>query len=59
MTNKYGRTRTTATHNKFAIVKIAFSADPFVQGGSSVLRMNFSAEKPRHRKSAKRFDPEK
>ncbi len=29
-------------------------ADTFVQGGSSVLRMKFSAKTPRHRKPPKR-----
>jgi len=45
------------THNKgFAIGGGPFFADTFVQGGSSVLRMKFSAKTPRHRKPSERFD---
>jgi hypothetical protein len=43
------------TVNKgFAIAGVPFFADTFVQGGSSVLRMKFSAKTPRHRKPPKR-----
>lgn len=43
------------THNKgFAIAGVPCFADTFVQGGSSVLRMKFSAKTPRHRKPPKR-----
>ena len=45
----------TAAHNKgFAIAGVPCSADTFVQGGSSVLRIKFSAKTPRHRKPPKR-----
>ena len=44
-----------ATANKgFAIAGVPCFADTFVQGGSSVLRMKFSAKTPRHRKPQKR-----
>jgi hypothetical protein len=43
------------TANKgFAIAGVSCFADAFVQGGSSVLRMKFSANNPRHRKPQKR-----
>ncbi len=44
------------THNKgFAIAGVPCFADTFVQGGSSVLRMKFSANNPRHRKPPNRY----
>jgi hypothetical protein len=44
------------TYNKgFAIAGVPFFADTFVQGGSSVLRMKFSAKTPRHGKPPKRY----
>jgi hypothetical protein len=47
-----------AAHNStFAIGGVSCSADSFVVIGSAVLRMNICAEKPAHRKSAKRFLP--
>ena len=43
-------------YNKgFAIAGVPCFADTFVQGGSSVLRMKFSAKTPRHRKPPKRW----
>ena len=43
------------TYNStFAIGGVSCSADTFVQGGSSVLRINISGGKPAHRKSANR-----
>ena len=43
-------------HNStFAIGGVSCSADTFVVAESSVLRMNICAEKPAHRKSAKRY----
>ena len=39
----------------FAIAGVPFLAYTFVQGGSSVLRMKFSAKTPRHRKPPKRY----
>lgn len=39
----------------FAIVGVPCFADTFVQGGSSVLRIKFSAKTPRHRKPPKRW----
>ncbi len=45
------------TANKgFAIAGVPCFADTFVQGGSSVLRMKFSAKTPRHRKAPKRSE---
>jgi hypothetical protein len=45
-----------ATDNKgFAIAGVPCFADTFVQGGSSVLRMKFSARKPALRQAAKRY----
>jgi hypothetical protein len=41
----------------FAIAGGPCFADTFVQGGSSVLRMKFSAKTPRHRKPPKRYAP--
>ncbi len=49
------RTDSRAADNKgFAIAGVACFADTFVQGGSSVLRMKFSAKTPRHRKPPNR-----
>lgn len=45
----------TAANKGFAIAGVPFFADTFVQGGSSVLRMKFSAKNPRHRKPPKRY----
>ena len=39
----------------FAIAGVSFFADTFVQGGSSVLRIKFSAKTPRHRKPPNRY----
>ena len=44
-----------AHNSTFAIGGVSCSADSFVITGSSVLRMNICAEKPAHRKSAKRY----
>lgn len=38
-----------AANKGFAIAGVPCFADSFVQGGSSVLRMKFSAKTPRHR----------
>ena len=46
--------RKTAGNKGFAIAGVPCFADTFVQGGSSVLRMKFSAKTPRHRKPPKR-----
>ena len=43
-----------AANKAFAIAGVPCFADTFVQGGSSVLRMKFSAKTPRHRKPPKR-----
>ncbi len=52
----HGRTKRMAAGNStFAIGGVSCSADSLVQGGSSVLRNNICAEKPAHRKSAKRY----
>ena len=44
----------TAANKGFAIAGGPCFEDTFVQGGSSVLRIKFSANKPRHRKPPKR-----
>lgn len=44
----------TAANKGFAIAGVPCFADTFVQGGSLVLRMKFSAKTPRHRKPPKR-----
>jgi len=59
ISQNFGRTNSeqevARTHNKgFAIAGVPCFADTFVQGGSSVLRMKFNANKPRHRKPPKR-----
>ena len=46
--------RITTANSTFAIGGVSFSADSFVVVGSAVLRKNTCAEKPAHRKSAKR-----
>ena len=43
-----------AANMGFAIAGFPCFADTFVQGGSSVLRMKFSAKTPHHRKPLKR-----
>jgi len=43
-----------AANKGFAIAGVPCFADSLVQGGSSVLRMKFSAKTPRHRKPPKR-----
>ena len=47
--------RTPAGNSTFAIGGVSCSEDSFVVTGSSVFRMNICAEKPAHRKSAKRY----
>ena len=50
------RTDRRATDNStFAIGGVSCSGDSFLVKGSAVLRMNICAEKPAHRKSAKRW----
>ena len=44
-----------AANSTFAIGRVSCSADSFVVTGSSVPRINICAEKPAHRKSAKRW----
>jgi hypothetical protein len=46
--------RKTTANKGYAIAGVPCFADTFVQGGSSVLRMKFSANNPRHRKPPKR-----
>jgi hypothetical protein len=48
------QTENTAGNSTFAIGGVSCSTDSFVVTESSVLRMNICAEKPAHRKSAKR-----
>jgi hypothetical protein len=48
------RTHSRAAGNKgFVIAGVTCFADTFVQGGSSVLRMKFSAKTPRHAKKTR------
>jgi hypothetical protein len=47
----------TAGNSTFAIGGISCFAGSFVVTESAVLRMNICAEKPAHRKSAKRYQP--
>jgi hypothetical protein len=47
--------KNTAGNSTFAIGGVWCSADSFVVDESSVLRINICAEKPAHRKSAKRY----
>jgi hypothetical protein len=49
----YGESKA-AANKGFAIAGVPCFADTFMQAGSSVLRMKFSANKPRHRKPPKR-----
>jgi hypothetical protein len=49
--------RTAAYNSTLAIGGVSCSPDSFVVAESSVLRMNICAEKPAHRKSAKRCKP--
>lgn len=49
MTTTWTNKKPAATKG-FAIAGVPCFADTFVQGGSSVLRMKFSAKTPRHRK---------
>ena len=48
--------RKTGHNSTFAIGGVSCSADSFVVAESSVLRINICAEKPAHRKSAKRYE---
>ena len=45
----------TTANSTFAIGGVSCSADSFVVAETSVLRTNICAEKPAHRKSAKRY----
>jgi len=47
--------RKTAYNSTFAIGGVSCSVDSFVVTESLVLRINICAEKPAHRKSAKRY----
>ena len=53
-TNSIGVTEARTANKGFAIAGVSCSAGIFVQGGSSVLRMKFSAKTPRHPKPLKR-----
>ena len=44
-----------AANMAFAIAGVPCFVDTFMQGGSSLLRMKFSAKTPRHRKPPKRW----
>ena len=46
--------RSTTGNKGFAIAGVPCFADSLVQGGSSVLRMEFSAKTPRHRQYVNR-----
>ncbi len=52
---KHGERIRAAANMGFAIAGVPCFADTLVQGGSSVLRMKFSAKTPRHRKPPKRY----
>ena len=54
-TTLLGTDNFTAANKGFAIAGVQCFEDTFVQGGSSVLRMKFSAKTPRHRKPPKRY----
>jgi hypothetical protein len=47
--------KTPAGNSTLAIGGVSSPLDSFVVAESSVLRTNFSAEKPAHRQSAKRY----
>jgi hypothetical protein len=47
--------RITTANSRLAIGGVSSPIDSFVVAESSVLRTNFSAEKPAHRQSAKRY----
>ncbi len=55
MTTLQRNERKTTANKGFAIAGVPCFADTFVQGGSPVLRMKFSANNPRHRKPPNRF----
>jgi hypothetical protein len=55
LTTHLGGASKTAANKGFAIAGVPRFADTFVQGGSSVLRIKFSAKTPRHRKPPKRW----
>lgn len=48
------KSKVTGYNKGFAIAGVPCFAVTFVQGGSSVLRMKFSTNNPRHRKPPKR-----
>jgi hypothetical protein len=50
-------TRSTGHNSTLAIGGVSSPLDSFVVAESSVLRIKFSAEKPAHRQSAKRYKP--
>jgi hypothetical protein len=49
------RDRTPAANSTLAIGGVSSPLDSFVVAESSMLRIKFSAEKPAHRQSAKRY----
>lgn len=51
----FGQIEARTANKGFAIAGVSCFADKFVQGGSTVLRMKFSAKTPRHRKPPKRY----
>jgi hypothetical protein len=50
-----GQSKQRTANTGLAKVAVQCSADTFVVNQSSVLRINFCAEKPAHRQSAKRY----
>jgi hypothetical protein len=50
-----GQNKRAAGNKGFAIAGVPCFADTVVQGGSSVLRIKFSAKTPCHRKPPKRY----
>lgn len=55
MGRQFNAEKSTAANKGVAIAGVPCFADSLVQGGSSVLRMKFSAKTPRHRKPPARW----
>jgi hypothetical protein len=55
MATQVNKTEKTAYNSTLAMGGISSPLDTFVVTESSVLRINFCAEKPAHRQSAKRY----
>lgn len=55
LTKTEDKDRRAADNSRFAKAGVSCFVDKFVQDGSSVLRMKFSANKPHHLKPQKRW----